>query len=61
MSKLTIYLLGTAFFAGGLAVTMYKLGVLNVWTSVGITVIIGIGVKLAWSQPRKKNNSDVTR
>jgi hypothetical protein len=61
MSRLTMYLMGTTFIAGGIAMTMYKLSILNIWTSFGVAIIIGLGIKLAWSQPRRKGNPDTVK
>ena len=59
MSKLSMYLLGAFFVAGGLTMTLYKLGILNIWSIIGVAIIVGFGIRLAWVQPRQKENPEV--
>ena len=58
MSNLVIYLIGTAFVAGGLAWAAYELGASPIWIAIGVIIIIGLGIMAAVSKTRQKENSD---
>ena len=58
MSNLIIYLIGTAFVAGGLAWAASELGAPPVWIIIGVIIIIGMGVMAAVSKTRQKESSD---
>ena len=58
MSNLVIYLIGTAFVAGGLAWAAYELGASPIWITIGVIIIIGLGIMAAVSKTRQKENSD---
>lgn len=52
--NLVIYLIGTAFVAGGLAWAAFKLGVPSIWIGIGIIIIVGMGIMAAVSKTRQK-------
>lgn len=58
MSNLVIYLIGTVFVAGGLAWAAYELGASPIWITIGVIIIIGLGIMAAVSKTRQKENSD---
>jgi hypothetical protein len=58
MSNLVIYLIGTAFVAGGLAWAANELGASPIWITIGVIIIIGLGIMAAVSKTRQKENSD---
>jgi uncharacterized membrane protein len=58
MSNLVIYLIGTAFVAGGLALMAYKLNAPAIWILIGVIIVIGIGIMAAVSKTRQKEKSD---
>jgi Na+-driven multidrug efflux pump len=58
MSNLAIYLIGTAFVAGGLAWAANELGAPLIWIIIGVIIIIGFGIMAAVSKTRQKENSD---
>lgn len=58
MSNLVIYLIGTAFVAGGLAWAANELGAPPIWIIIGVIIIIGLGIMAAVSKTRQKENSD---
>jgi hypothetical protein len=60
MSNFAKYLIGTLFVAGGLAWAAYTLGTSLIWTSIGVIVIIGVGIMAAVSktQQKEKSNTD---
>jgi hypothetical protein len=57
MSNFTKYLIGTVFVAGGLAWAAYTLGTSLIWVSIGVIVIIGIGIMAAVSKTQQKEKS----
>jgi len=58
MSNFAIYLTGTVFVAGGLALTAYKLGASTIWIIIGVIIVIGLGIMAAVSKTRLKEKSD---
>ena len=58
MSNLVIYLIGTAFVAGGLAWGANEMGVPPVWIIISVIIIIGLGIMAAVSKTRQKENYD---
>jgi hypothetical protein len=58
MSSLVIYLIGTAFVAGGLAWAAIELGAPPIWITIGVIILIGFGIMAAVSNTRQKENSD---
>lgn len=58
MSNLVIYLIGTAFVAGGLAWGANEMGVPAVWIIISVIIIIGLGIMAAVSKTRQKESSD---
>ncbi len=58
MSNLVIYLIGTAFVAGGLAWAASQLGASPTWIIIGVIIIIGLGIMAAVSKTRQKESSD---
>jgi hypothetical protein len=58
MSNLVIYLIGTAFVAGGLAWAANELGAPPIWIVIGIIIMIGSGIMAAVSKTRQKESSD---
>jgi len=61
MSNLIIYLIGTAFVAGGLAWAAYKLGASPIWIGIGVIIMIGLGMMAAVSKTRQKEQSDTNK
>lgn len=61
MSNFAIYLLGTVFVAGGLGLTAYKLGATPIWITIGVVIIIGLGIMAAVSKTRLKEKSDTDK
>ena len=57
MSNFTKYLIGTVFVAGGLAWAAYTLGASLIWISIGVVIIIGIGIMAAVSKTQQKEKS----
>jgi hypothetical protein len=57
MSNFAKYLIGTLFVAGGLAWAANKLGASLIWTSIGVIVIIGIGIMAAVSKTQKNEKT----
>jgi hypothetical protein len=57
MSNFAKYLIGTLFVAGGLAWASNKLGASLIWTSIGVIVIIGLGIMAAVSKTQQKEKS----
>jgi hypothetical protein len=57
MSNLAIYLIGTAFVAGGLAWAASKLGASPIWIGIGVIIAIGLGIMGAVSKTRQKEKS----
>jgi len=58
MSNLVIYLIGTAFVAGGLAWAAFEFGAPPIWIIIGVVIIIGFGIMAAVSKTRQKESSD---
>lgn len=58
MSNFAIYLIGTVFVAGGLALAAYKLGASPIWIITGVIIIIGIGIMAGVMKTRQKEKSD---
>ena len=58
MSNLVIYLIGTAFVAGGLALVAYKLHAPPIWIFICVIIVIGLGIMAAVSNTRQKEKSD---
>lgn len=54
MSNFAIYLTGTALVAGGLVLAAYKLGISPIWITIGVIIVIGLGIKAAVSKTRQK-------
>ena len=54
MSNLAIYLIGTAFVAGGLAWAASKMGAPPIWIGIGIIIVVGLGIMGAVSKTRQK-------
>ena len=52
------YLIGIAFVAGGLAWAAYKLGTSPIWISIGVIIILGIGIMAAVSKTQLKEKSN---
>ncbi|MGD0591975.1 MAG: hypothetical protein ABSA44_14440 [Bacteroidota bacterium] len=61
MSNFAKYLLGTAFVAGGLAWAAYELGASLIWISIGVIIIIGIGIMVAVSKTQRNEKSDADK
>ncbi|MHB8339423.1 MAG: hypothetical protein ACYC6P_08145 [Ignavibacteriaceae bacterium] len=58
MSNFALYLIGTAFVAGGLALAAYKLGAPPIWIIIGVIIIIGLGIMAGVLKTRQKEKSD---
>jgi len=61
MSNFAKYLIGTLFVAGGLAWAANTLGASLIWTSIGVIVIIGIGIMAAVSKTQQKEKSSTDK
>jgi positive regulator of sigma E activity len=61
MSNFAIYLTGTVFLAGGLALTAYKLGASTIWICIGVIIVLGLGIMAAVSKTRLKEKSDTDK
>jgi hypothetical protein len=57
MSNLVIYLIGSAFVAGGLAWAASKFGASPIWIGIGVIIVIGLGIMSAVSKTRQKEKS----
>ncbi|MFA7229556.1 MAG: hypothetical protein WC061_11015 [Melioribacteraceae bacterium] len=57
MSNFAIYSIGTFLVAGGLALAAYKLGVSTVWITIGVIIVVGLGIISAVSKTRQKEKS----
>jgi hypothetical protein len=58
MSNFSIYLIGTLFVAGGLAMAAYKLGAPPIWIGIGVFIIFGMGIMAGVLKTRQKENSE---
>jgi hypothetical protein len=58
MSNFAKYLIGTVFVAGGLAWAAYQFGASLIWISIGVIIIIGLGIMAAVSKTQQKEKSD---
>jgi len=58
MSNFAIYLLGTVILAGGLGLAAHLLGASPIWITVGVIVMLGIGIKGGVRKTRQKEKSD---
>jgi hypothetical protein len=61
MSNFAKYLIGTAFVAGGLAWAAYTLGASPIWISIGVIIIVGLGIMAAVSKTQKNEKSDADK
>jgi hypothetical protein len=61
MSNFAKYLIGTVFVAGGLAWAAYQLGVSLIWISIGVIIIIGLGIMVAVSKTQQNEKSDTDK
>ena len=61
MSNFAKYLIGTAFVAGGLAWAANKLGASPIWISIGVIIIIGMGIMAAVSKTQQKEKPDTDK
>lgn len=61
MSNLAIYLIGIVFVAGGLAWAANQLGASPIWISIGVIIMIGLGIMAAVSKTRQKEKSDTDK
>ena len=55
MSTFSIYLVGFIVFIVGLAVGAYLLNVPTVWITVGVVVLLGIGILKGASRTKSKD------
>ncbi|PIW69335.1 MAG: hypothetical protein COW08_07715 [Ignavibacteriales bacterium CG12_big_fil_rev_8_21_14_0_65_30_8] len=58
MSNFAIYLIGTVVLAGGLGFAAHLLGVSPTWITVGVIVMLGIGIMGGVRKTRLKEKSD---
>ncbi|MFA6957196.1 MAG: hypothetical protein WC538_15105 [Thermoanaerobaculia bacterium] len=60
-----MYLLGYIVLMGGVLAALWKLGVLEnigmAWTSIGVVILIGIGIMIAVSNSGSKQNVEIDR
>jgi FtsH-binding integral membrane protein len=61
MSNFALYLMGTLFVAGGLALTAYKLNAPPIWIGIVVIIVIGLGIMMAVSKTRQKEKSDTDK
>ena len=61
MSNFAIYLIGIVFVTGGLAWAANKLGASPIWISIGVIIVIGLGIMAAVSKTRQKEKSDTDK
>lgn len=61
MSNFAIYLIGIVFVTGGLAWAANELGASPIWISIGVIIIIGLGIMAAVSKTRQKEKSDADK
>jgi sugar phosphate permease len=61
MSNFAKYLIGTVFIAGGLGWAANQLGVSLIWISIGVIIIIGIGIMAAVSKTQQKEKPDANK
>jgi hypothetical protein len=57
MSNFAKYLIGTVFVACGLAWAAYQVGISPIWISIGVIVVIGLGIMAAVSKTQQKEKS----
>jgi predicted signal transduction protein with EAL and GGDEF domain len=58
MSNFAIYLIGTVILAGGLGLAAHLLGATPIWITVGVIVILGMGIMGGVRKTRQKEKSD---
>jgi predicted signal transduction protein with EAL and GGDEF domain len=58
MSNFAIYLIGTVNLAGGLGLAAHLLGATPIWITVGVIVILGMGIMGGVRKTRQKEKSD---
>lgn len=60
-----MYLLGYIVLIGGVLAALWKLGILEnvgmAWTSIGVVILIGIGIMIAVSNSGSKQNVEIDR
>ena len=60
-----MYLLGYIVLMGGVLAALWKLGILEnvglAWTSIGVVILIGIGIMIAVSNSGSKQNVEIDR
>lgn len=61
MSNFAKYLIGTVFVAGGLAWAAFTLGAPLIWISIGIVIIVGLGIMAAVSKTQQKEKSNIDK
>jgi len=61
MSNFAKYLIGTVFVACGLAWAAYQLSVPLIWVSIGVVILIGLGIITAVSKTQQKEKSDIDK
>lgn len=59
MSSFTTYLIGFVVLIVGLALAAYLLGVPPLWITVGVVVMIGIGILMATSRTKPRDPPSV--
>ena len=58
MSNFAIYLIGTVILTGGLGLAAHLLGASPIWITVGVIVMLGIGIMGGVRKTRLKEKSD---
>lgn len=58
MSNFAIYLIGTVILAGGLGLAAHLLGASPIWITVGVIVLLGIGIMAGVMKTRLKEKPD---
>jgi len=60
-----MYLLGYIVLMGGVLAALWKLGILEniglAWTSIGVVILIGLGIMIAVSSSGTKQNVEIDR
>jgi|WetSurMetagenome_2_1015567.scaffolds.fasta_scaffold87605_4 hypothetical protein len=58
MSNFAKYLIGTVFVTGGFGWAVSQLGASLIWISIGVIIILGVGIMAAVSKTQQKEKSE---
>ena len=60
-----MYLVGFIVLIGGVLMALWKLGILQdigaVWTTIGLVIVVGIGIMFSVSKSGSKENIEIDR